>query len=117
MAFRAWAIGGTASDGYLPVAIAYNQASNYPTGAQGEIVPVDNATSVDPDQAGSTGSTLSVTRLRTSLCLSSFYLTPGSYDIGFDSYDTYNGRSQPHDAILTAEIAGVQLANFTPFNR
>jgi PEP-CTERM motif len=41
------------------------------------------------------------------------FLTPGSYDIGFDSYDTRNGSVQPHDATLTAEIAGVQLANFS----
>ena len=39
------------------------------------------------------------------------YLTPGSYDIGFDSYFTNNGFEQPGDATLTANIAGVQLAN------
>jgi hypothetical protein len=40
------------------------------------------------------------------------HLTPGSYEIGFDSYDTFNGSVQPHDASLTANIAGVELANF-----
>lgn len=107
-----WTVGGTASDGYFPVAIAYNQASNYPIGAQGEIVPVDDATSVDPDQPGSNGVYFVSDEAKNLSLSESIYLTPGSYDIGFDSYDTFNGRNQPHDAILTAEIAGVQLANF-----
>ncbi len=105
-------VGGTARDGYVPVAIAYNQASGYPSGAQGEVVPADNAVSKSPDTAGGHG-VYFVSDEATNLSLSqSIYLTPGSYDIGFDSYDTYNGSMQPHDAQFTATIAGVQLANF-----
>ena len=107
-----WEVGGTAADGYLPVAIAYNQSSAYPTGAQGEVVPVDNAGSVDPDSSGSEGVYFVSDEARNLSVYQSVYLKPGSYDIGFDSYETFNGSSQPHDAILTAEIAGVQLASF-----
>jgi len=108
-----WTVGGSAFDHYLPVTIAYNQTSLYPFGAQGEAVPADNANSLSPDAAGSNG-VYFVSDEAKNLSLSQYvYLTPGSYNIGFDSYDTYNGSVQQHDATLTAEIAGVQLANFS----
>jgi hypothetical protein len=50
-----WSIGGVAVDGANPVAIRYNQKSNYPTGAQGEAAPTDNAPSLSPDPAGQNG--------------------------------------------------------------
>ena len=89
-----WTIGGTAADGYLPVAIRYNQASQYPTGAQGEVVPTDNSMSESPDAAGSNG-VYFVSDAATNLSLYQYvFLTPGSYDIGFDSYATRNGYVQ-----------------------
>ena len=107
-----WSIGGTASDGLLPVAIAYNQSSNYPLGAQGEIVPTDNAISASPDSAGAKG-VYFVSDSATNLSLYQLvYLAAGSYDIGFDSYATFNGYGQPRDANFTANIAGVRLADF-----
>lgn len=107
-----WRIGGTAADGYLPVAIQYDQVSRYPTGAQGESVPTDNAASAGPDPAGSNG-VYFVSDSATHLSVyQDVYLTPGSYDIGFDSYATYNGFVQPQDANFSASIAGVRLANF-----
>ena len=107
-----WSIGGTAGDGYVPVAIGYNQSSEYPTGAQGEAVPTDDAMSASPDGPGLQGAYF-VSDQATDLSLYQYvYLTPGSYDIGFDTYDTYNGFDQPGDATLTAEIAGVQLASY-----
>ena len=107
-----WRIGGTAADGYLPVAIQYDQASRYPTGAQGESVPIDNAASAGPDSAGSKG-VYFVSDSATNLSVyQDVYLTPGSYEIGFDSYATYNGFVQLQDANFSASIAGVRLANF-----
>jgi PEP-CTERM motif len=107
-----WSLSGVAVDGANPVAIKYNQKSNYPTGAQGEAVPTDDAASLSPDAAGQNG-VYFVSDEATNLSLyQSVYLTPGSYDIGFDSYDTFNGAEQPHDAAFTANIAGVQLADF-----
>ena len=107
-----WTIGGTVGDGANPVAIAYNQSSNYPTGAQGEVVPTDNAPSASPDPAGLNG-VYFVSDAATGLSVyQKIFLAPGSYKIGFDTYDTFNGYVQPYDAFLTANIAGVQLANY-----
>jgi autotransporter-associated beta strand protein len=107
-----WTIGGTAGDGLVPVAIQYNQASEYPTGAQGEAVPTDNAASASPDPAGQKGVYFVSDQANNLSVYQNVYLTPGSYQIGFDTYDTYNGAVQPNDATLTADIAGVQLANY-----
>ncbi len=108
-----WKVGGTAYDNAFPVAIAYNQTASYPFGAQGEAVPTDNANSLSPNAAGSNGVYFVSDEAKNLSLYQYVYLKPGSYDIGFDSYDTYNGSVQPHDATLTAEIAGVQLANFS----
>ena len=108
-----WAVGGNAFDNALPVTIAYNQMALYPFGAQGEAVPTDNANSLSPNAAGLNGVYFVSDEAKNLSLYQYVYLTAGSYDIGFDSYDTYNGSVQPHDATLTAEIAGVQLANFS----
>lgn len=107
-----WLVGGIASDGYLPATIGYNQTASYPFGAQGEAVPTDNAPSASPDGAGRNGVYFVSDEAKNLSLYQLIYLTPGSYDIGFDSYDTYNGSVQPHDGVLTADIAGVQLASF-----
>ena len=106
-----WKMSGTAGDAYYPVAIQYNQASGYPTGAQGEAVPTDDAPSLSPDGAGNYGVYFVSDQAKDLSIYQSVYLTPGSYDIGFDSYFTNNGFMQPGDASLTANIAGVQLAD------
>jgi hypothetical protein len=107
-----WSLGGTVSDGAKPVAIQYGQMSEYPFGAQGESVPTDNAVSLSPDAAGSNGVYFVTDEAKNLALFQVVHLTPGSYDIGFDSYDTFNGAKQPNDATLTADIAGVELTNF-----
>jgi len=107
-----WSLGGTVSDHAPPVAIQYNQMSSYPFGAEGEAVPTDNAISFSPDAAGSNGVYFVTDEAKNLSLFQMVHLTPGSYEIGFDSYDTFNGNMQPHDATLTADIAGVELANF-----
>jgi hypothetical protein len=107
-----WSLGGIVSDGADPVAIQYNQSSNYPTGAQGEKVPTDNAASLSPDPAGLNGVYFVSDEAKNLSLFQVVHLTPGSYEIGFDSYDTFNGALQKRDATLTANIAGVELANF-----
>ena len=110
-----WSIGCKSTDTPMPlppVAIAYGQNSRYPTGAQGEAVPVDNATSADPDAAGDYGVYFVADHADNLSVYQEVYLNPGSYDIGFDSYDTYNGAQEPYDANLKAQIAGVTLADF-----
>jgi hypothetical protein len=107
-----WSLGGTVGDHAPPVAIQYNQMSNYPFGAQDESVPTDDAVSLSPDAAGSNGVYFVTDEAKNLSLFQMVHLTPGSYEIGFDSYDTFNGNMQKHDATLTAEIAGVELANF-----
>jgi PEP-CTERM motif len=107
-----WSLGGTVSDHAPPVAIQYGQASPYPFGAQNEVVPTDDAISLSPDAAGSNGVYFVTDEAKNLSLFQVVHLTPGSYDIGFDSYDTFNGAMQPHDATFTANIAGVQVANF-----
>ena len=107
-----WSLGGIASDGAEPVAIQYNQSSEYPFGAQGESVPTDTALSSSPDPAGQDAVYFVSDEAKNLSLFQIVHLDPGSYDIGFDSYDTFNGAQQPHDATLTADIAGVQLASF-----
>jgi hypothetical protein len=92
--------------------IRYGQSSAFPFGAQGEVVPTDNAISLSPDAAGSNGVYFVSDEAKNLSLFQVVRLTPGSYEIGFDSYDTFNGSDQPHDATLTANIAGVELANF-----
>jgi hypothetical protein len=107
-----WSLGGIASDGAEPVAIQYNQSSAYPFGAQGESVPTDTALSSSPDPAGQNAVYFVSDEAKNLSLFQIVHLDPGSYKIGFDSYDTFNGDEQPHDATLTANIAGVELANF-----
>jgi PEP-CTERM motif len=107
-----WSLGGTVSDHAPPVAVQYNQSSNYPSGAQGEAVPTDNAVSLSPDAAGQNGVYFVTEEAKNLSLFQVSHMTPGSYEIGFDGYDTLNGNMQPHDATLTANIAGVELANF-----
>lgn len=111
-----WTTIGSALDGYPPVAIPYNQAPGvlYPNGAEGEPVPADTVTtSLSPDAAGAHG-VYFVTDNASGLALvQTIHLDAGSYDIGFDSYDTFNGAVQPGDAHLTAEILGVTVADFS----
>ncbi len=106
-----WSESGTIDDGAYPVAIQYNQISEYPTGAQGELVPTDNAPTISPDGAGAYGVYFVSDQAHDVSIYQNIYLTPGSYDIGFDAYFTENGFVQPADADLTATIAGVDLAN------
>jgi PEP-CTERM motif len=107
-----WSLGGIVSDHADPVAIQYGQMSEYPFGAQGESVPTDNAISLSPDAAGLNGVYFVSDEAKNLSLFQIVHLTPGSYEIGFDSYDTFNGAMQPHDATLTANIAGVELADF-----
>jgi hypothetical protein len=106
-----WTMGGSVGDGFVPVTIQYNQNSEYPTGAQGEAVPTDNAPSLSPDGAGNSGVYFVSDQAHQVSINQTIFLTPGSYDIGFDSYFTNNGFAEPGDSTFTANIAGVQLAN------
>jgi PEP-CTERM motif len=107
-----WAIGGTDLQGFPPVAITYNSATGYPSGAFGEAVPPNNAPTNSPDPVGSQAAYF-VTDLANAQSLSqSVFLTPGTYQIGFSAYLPANGFANAGDATFSGEVAGVTLANF-----
>jgi hypothetical protein len=107
-----WAIGGVDLQGFPPVAITYNSATGYPTGAFGEAVPPNNAPTNSPDPVGSHAAYF-VTDLANNQSLSqTVFLTPGTYQIGFSAYLPANGFANAGDATFSGEVAGVTLANF-----
>jgi len=65
-----------------------------------------------PDASGTRGVYFVVDRANQFLTQSVF-LTPGSYEIGFDAYAPQNGFNNADDASFTGIIAGVTLANYT----
>ncbi|MFL1463384.1 PEP-CTERM sorting domain-containing protein [Roseococcus sp. DSY-14] len=107
-----WTLSGSAGGGFPAVAIFYNSASGYPTGAFGEAVPPNNDFTNSPDPVGaraayfvddfSTNETLSQT----------VFLSPGTYQIGFSAYLPANGQANAGEATFVGSIAGVTLANF-----
>jgi hypothetical protein len=107
-----WSVGGTDLQGFPPVAITYNSATGYPTGAFGEAVPPNNAPTNSPDPVGAQAAYF-VTDLANNQSLSqTVFLTPGTYQIGFSVYLPANGFANVGDATFSGEVAGVTLADF-----
>lgn len=108
-----WTIGGTDGQGYPPVAIFYNSASAYPTGAFGEAVPPNNAPTNSPDPVGQRAAYF-VTDFATNQSLSQQITvsTAGLYQIGFSAYAPRNGYANANDATFSGVIATVVLANY-----
>lgn len=108
-----WTIGGTDSQGFPPVAIFYNSASGYPTGAFGEAVPPNNAPTNSPDAVGLRAAYfVSDLAVNQSLSQTVGPLAAGTYQIGFSSYAPANGFANIFDATFRGVIATVQLASY-----
>ncbi len=108
-----WTIGGTDSQNYPPVAIYYNSAAGYPTGAFGEAVPQNNAPTNSPDAVGNRAAYfVSDLTVNQSLSQSISVLDAGLYQIGFSAYAPANGYANFYDATFSGVIATVQLANY-----
>lgn len=101
---------GTESQGFPPVAITYGAAQPYPTGAYGEAVPADNATSLSSDPVG-THAAYFVSDFSAQGLQQSIFLKPGIYKIGFDYYAPANGYANANDAQFSGTIAGVTLVS------
>lgn len=99
----------------LPVVIAYNQASGYPTGAFGESIPTDNAAgNPSPDAAGRYGAYfVSDFANPQSISQTVTLLAGTSYTFGFDIFKPANGDSNPNGATFTAMLNGSPFASFT----
>ena len=78
----------------------------------GRVGPDGQRRLASPDGPGSKGVYFVSDHANNLSVFQNIYLAPGTYQIGFDTYDTFNGAVQPNDAQLTAQIAGVQLANY-----
>ena len=95
------------------VVITYNSnAGGYGGGgAYGELIPVDNAVSVDPDGAGSRAAYFVDDFAKNEAISQLTALNPGNYEIGFDVYLPHNGANNPVNASINGSIIGVNVAN------
>lgn len=110
-----WTIGGTHT-GFPPVAINYNSATGYPTGAFGEAVPYNDAATNSPDAVGEHAAYF-VDDNANALSLSqTVFLDVGTYQIGFSSYAPANGYANFWDASFSGVVASVNLANYLVSN-
>jgi len=102
----------TTGGGTAPVVITYNNSSGYPTGAFGEPIAPDNATSLSPDAVGThtlyfssdTASPHSISQLVN-------LIAGQTYNIGFDYYAPQNGINNPFDATLGFSLGGSQIGS------
>jgi hypothetical protein len=103
-----WTTGGTQL-AYPPAVIVTDGVSG---SAFGEAVPADNATSASPDASGTHG-VYFVDDVASQFLTQSVFLTPGTYEIGFDAYAPLNGFNNAVDAAFSGTIAGITLASYT----
>src|SRR2546422_10288939 len=86
--FAGWNLSSPAGDDHPQVVIAYNQSSNYPTGAFGEIVP-------NPTPSNNFGAYF-VGDAKAEFISQSITLDPGKqYLVSFEVYSTANGKMNP----------------------
>lgn len=107
-----WTIGGTDAQNVPPVALFYNSATAYPTGAFGEAVPVNNAGTNSPDLPGARAAYF-VSDLANNQSLTQMVsLGVGTYQIGFSAYAPANGFGNIGEADFSGTIAGITLASY-----
>lgn len=111
---QGWTIGGTDSDSpnYPPTAIFYGAAQAYPNGAFGEAVPVNNAPTNSPDDAGKRAAYFVSDFASKQSVSQSVWLEAGEYQIGFSAYAPSNGYANTGEAFFSGTVAGVTLANY-----
>lgn len=98
---------------FSAVAIFYNAAAPYPTGAFGEAVPPQNAPTNSPDPVGERAAYF-VSDFSSNETLSQeVYLTAGIYQIGFSAYAPANGYANAGDAQFEGIVANLTLANYS----
>ena len=108
-----WTIGGTWADPYPPVAIFYNSATAYPTGAFGEAIPFNDAPTASPDAVGTRAAYFVADFAKDqSLSQTITVATAGLHQIGFSSYAPANGYANVYDATFKGVVASVVLANY-----
>ncbi len=108
-----WTVGGTDTQGFPPVAIFYNSATGYPTGAYGEAVAPNNSPTNSPDGVGDRAAYFVSDRTVDQSLTQSVFLDVGTYQIGFSAYAPANGYRNVGEARFSGTVAGVTLANYT----
>jgi hypothetical protein len=109
--FSGFTLGNTGG-GTAPVVIRYNQTSGYPTGAFGEAIPTDTATSLSPDAVGNFVAYFSSDTANPDSLTQAVNLTSGIiYNVGFDYYVPQNGYNNPFDATLSFLVNGVAVGS------
>ena len=106
-----WTIGGTWSS-HAPVAINYNSATAYPTGAFGEAVPPNDAPTNSPDDVGDHAAYFVDDLANNQSLTQSVNLTAGIYQIGFSAYAPGNG----YDNAFEANFSGVVVNNLANYD-
>jgi hypothetical protein len=108
-----WTIGGTETQGFPPVAIFYDSATAYPTGAFGEAVPPNNAPTNSPDPVGVRAAYFVSDFANNQSLSQTVFLAPGIYQIGFSAYAPANGFGNAGDATFTGIVASITLASYS----
>lgn len=109
--FTGWTIGGTngTSPGYGPEVFTTDGVTK---NRYGDVVSADNAVSPypDSDKAG-THAVYFVDDSANETLSQTIYLTPGTYEVGFDAFATASGYGNAGGATLNAQIAGTTITN------
>ena len=107
-----WALTGGNTGDFPPVAINYNSATPYPSGAFAEAVTPDNPVSPSPDAVGNRAAYFVSDFANPHVLSQTINVGPGRYIFGLSTYAPKNGLKNKGDATFTASFAGVQAANF-----
>ena len=112
--FNGWTVGGVSDDGFPPVVITYYNNDGYPTGAYGESIPADNATSPDTDPVGTHAAYFVADEAHPQTLSQFVSIVQGkTYTFGFDVYVPFNGAQNANDATFSAVVGGDNFATFT----
>lgn len=113
-----WALTGGNTSNFPPVAINYNSATPYPTGAFGEAVTPENLMSPSPDAVGTRAAYFVSDIANPHILSQTINVGPGRYIFGLSTYAPKNGLNNSNgNATFTASFAGAQAANFTVSSR
>lgn len=104
--FSSWTVNTGGDPQYPQVVIAYGQASSYPTGVFGEIVPA-------PPGGGQYGAYFVSDIYSQSISQSIALNTGTAYTVSYDIYAPANGTSNPFDALLQSDTDGNLSPVFT----
>ncbi len=109
-----WSAGGVTGT-YPPAVIVTDGVTG---SAFGEVIPADTVIGGSPDIAGTHALYFVEDFANPYQSISqTIHLTPGHYEIGFDTYAPQNGFNNIFDATFSGVVSGVTLASFSVHNQ